>query len=98
MNNLQWLDNWYSLQCDENWEHEFGIDICTLDNPGWSIVIHITNTGLEDKTFKPVKIENDDNDWIHCSIEDLVFKGACGPLKLNELIQIFRDWVEKIEN
>lgn len=31
------LERWYASQCDDNWEHSYGIRIDTLDNPGWRI-------------------------------------------------------------
>jgi ribosomal protein L37E len=34
---LSKLSDWYAAQCDGDWEHEFGIHIGTLDNPGWSV-------------------------------------------------------------
>ena len=36
---LDWLMNWYSAQCDEDWEHQYGVKLETLDNPGWSLII-----------------------------------------------------------
>jgi len=33
-NLLQFLQEWYLEQCNGDWEHEFGIKIETLDNPG----------------------------------------------------------------
>jgi hypothetical protein len=38
---LQWLQEWYLEQCDREWEHEYGIKIGTLDNPGWTITIDL---------------------------------------------------------
>jgi len=96
MDNLQWLEKWYFSKCDGDWEHFNGIHITTLDNPGWKIVINLSDTGLENKNFENMKIENNENDRIHCSKENMFFKGACGPLNLNELLNIFRTWVDKI--
>jgi len=31
---LTWLMNWYVAQCDGDWEHRFGFEIGTLENPG----------------------------------------------------------------
>jgi len=41
---IEWLQKWYADHCDGDWEHEYGIVIETLDNPGWSIVIDLKNT------------------------------------------------------
>jgi hypothetical protein len=32
---LTWLQAWYAEQCDGDWEHQFGVSVETLDNPGW---------------------------------------------------------------
>jgi hypothetical protein len=37
MNSLEWLQQWYLDQCDDEWEHQFGVVIETLDNPGWLV-------------------------------------------------------------
>ena len=34
---LYLLQRWYVAQCDGEWEHAYGVEIGTLDNPGWSI-------------------------------------------------------------
>ena len=95
MNNLQWLQKWYLSQCNEKSEHDYGIIIDTLDNPGWWIKINLAKTDSESKFFEKVKIEKSDNDWLHCRVKGLEFEGACGPENLDELIKIFRDWIEK---
>ncbi|MEH0820740.1 Imm53 family immunity protein [Micromonospora sp. CPCC 205714] len=41
-----WLQAWYATQCDGEWEHEFGIQIETVDNPGWSVSIDLGDTAL----------------------------------------------------
>src|SRR4051812_33664431 len=43
---LQW---WYLAQCNDAWEH-FGVGIGTLDNPGWSVRVELTDTSLEAET------------------------------------------------
>ena len=50
--NLLWLMNWYAQQCDGDWEHENGIKIGTLDNPGWYIKIMLGGTELEANFLK----------------------------------------------
>lgn len=49
---LAWLLEWFAAQCDGDWEHEYGIRIGTLDNPGWRIRISLIGTELENKEFK----------------------------------------------
>jgi hypothetical protein len=90
---LQWLQDWYQSQIDGDWEHEYGIKITTLDNPGWSIDIDLARTGMEEKAFKRINISRTEHDWLACRVEDNVFKGDCGPKNLNEAIEVFRHWV-----
>jgi hypothetical protein len=35
MDEIRELQQWYLAQCDGDWEHEWGVQIGTLDNPGW---------------------------------------------------------------
>lgn len=77
MNILLELQNWYESQCNDNWEHSFGIEIGTLDNPGWYIEIDLSETSLESKFFEEMTINISNNDWIFCKVKDKKFEG-CG--------------------
>ncbi len=92
MDALQSIMNWYEEQCDGDWEHQYGIKIETLDNPGWTIQIDVADTELEGRGFQKIKAERAEADWIHCKLENNVFSGACGPKNLIELLEIFRKW------
>nr|TKK07812.1 hypothetical protein SrhCFBP13529_11555 [Stenotrophomonas rhizophila] len=46
MHALDRLQKWYADQCDGDWEHSFGIRIDTLDNPGWTVSVDLTDTAL----------------------------------------------------
>lgn len=39
MNALEWLTSWYKTQCNGDWEHSYGIEISTIDNPGFMNVL-----------------------------------------------------------
>ena len=93
--NLDWLQDWYARQCNGVWEHGWGIKIDTIDNPGWSISIHLRETPLESSSLGITKIDRTDDDWFHIWIRDRVFEGAGGARNLVDLIQAFRDLVEK---
>ena len=92
--NLLWLVNWYDRQCDADWEHQFGVKVETLDNPGWSIRVSIQETELQDKKFQDISIERTEKDWIFCKVRNGFFEGDCGTLNLPEVLQIFRGWAE----
>jgi hypothetical protein len=41
---LYLLQRWYVAQCNGEWEHSYGIEIGTLDNPGWSLRVDLKDT------------------------------------------------------
>ncbi len=43
---IAFIEAWYVSHCDGEWEHEFGIRIATIDNPGWHLEIDIVDTSL----------------------------------------------------
>jgi hypothetical protein len=59
------LEQWYSRQCNGEWEHGFGVEISTIDNPGWSASIDLHDTPKQDAAFTRVKIDREQDDWIH---------------------------------
>jgi hypothetical protein len=91
---LEWLIKWYKSNCNGDWEHSFGVHITTIDNPGWYITIDLKDTPLEKKTFQRIEIDNGDNDWIHCYVKDNIFIATGDPDKLQQLLIIFKNWVE----
>lgn len=91
---LAWLERFYARNCDGDWEHEFGVKIETLDNPGWSVSIDLVRTTLECKHFERREIERSEEDWIHCSVEKAIWKAFGGAHNLIEILEIFREWAE----
>ena len=47
MSTIKEIEDWYRAQCDDEWEHQFGMKIDPLDNPGWSVEIDLKGTNLE---------------------------------------------------
>lgn len=91
---VKWLEKWYLDQCDGEWEHTYGVEICTLDNPGWHLKIDLVDTELEDKIFEGYKEYIDENNWIICQVRDNKFDAGGDSLKLNKMIDIFKRWSE----
>ena len=91
---LSWLQHWYQAQANGDWEHQHGISITTIDNPGWRVAIELRGTSLATKSFCRLETENSESDWMHCWIDGDVFNIACGSLNLTRALSIFRDWVE----
>ena len=97
MNTILQLQDWYKSECNGDWEHQCGVQIETLDNPGWSVTIDLEDTDLENKPFSETSygMEVDDpetSDWLLCKVENKSFKGVGGSDKLEEIIQCFLEW------
>ncbi len=93
MTELEWLAEWFARQADGDWEHELGITIETLDNPGWSLRIDLAKTPLRDAPL--VSEQNEDPDyWMRLWKDDAgaVFHGAGSPRALPAMIARFREW------
>jgi elongation factor P hydroxylase len=90
-----WLQGWYTSQCDGDWEHQAGVKIETLDNPGWSLAIDLERTSRQGVSFERVEIHRSEHDWCLCWVDCLVFKSACGPTNLGEAIHTFRTWCQQ---
>lgn len=92
---LLWLQKWYQVHCDGDWEHDQRIRIKTIDNPGWSVTINLMNTELQEKSFIKFEYDRSPLNWLICFVKDDKFEGRCGPLNLLEVLHIFRKWATK---
>ncbi|HEX4854251.1 immunity 53 family protein [Arenimonas sp.] len=100
MDSLVQLQKWYLSQCNDDWEHGYGVRIETLDNPGWSFDIDLVGTSLEGKHFEITHYgmfeaaETSGDEWIICKVEGGKFAARGGPLKLDEMLTIFLRWAD----
>jgi hypothetical protein len=91
---LERLERWYLSQCDGDWEHGEGVQIDTLDNPGWSIRISLGGTGLQPRLFERLRIDRSEDDWVHAWVEEGMWNAATGPVNLTEALSAFLAWAE----
>ena len=91
-NVLRRLQDWYKSNCNDDWEHSYGISIQTLDNPGWIVKVDLQETDLETLQFaRQFQSSTDENDWFTCKIQDGSLAIACGPENLEQVLTIFLD-------
>jgi len=95
---LDALQEWYAAQCDGDWEHQFGVTVDTLDNPGWTLRVDLTGTPLEALEQPRIDVERTENDWIECWTEQGTFNGAGGPRNLTELLRAFERFADRNAN
>ncbi len=91
---LDEIQEWYESQCDGDWEHAFGVNLKTLENPGWEVSIAIAETEWEGKPFSELVIKRTEDNWIHCKVEYGYFESFGGPGNLKEIFEIFLRWIE----
>ena len=87
MNNIELIQEWYKNQCNGDWEHEYGVKIETLDNPGWIVSIDLVDTFLQGFEYQYSK--KGEEDWIELVSDGEVFRGAGDFLKLDEILDKF---------
>jgi hypothetical protein len=100
MNNFDKICSWYEKQCDGNWEHDYGLSIESMDNPGWAVKIQLNETELDNKPFPTLESKDfrrlaDDSDgtpWYQIQVQNNVFIAYCSPGKLEFVISIFLEY------
>lgn len=90
MSELDKLEKWYQRHCDGAWEHQYGIEIGTIDNPGWRV--EIDGLPIGDAPLQIIEEESADS-WIRCSLIEGSFKGYGGVGNLERIIKAFNSWV-----
>jgi hypothetical protein len=89
INVVKRLEDWFCAQCDEDWEHSFGMSIETIDNPGWSVKIDLIDTPWADISIPFSRLERSDSDWIQIEVREGKFIGSGGVRNLNEILGKF---------
>ncbi|WP_083448670.1 Imm53 family immunity protein [Actinoplanes rectilineatus] len=85
---------WYSEQCDGDWEHEFGIRLESLDNPGWNLRIDIGGTDLEGVLLAWFRRDYEVGRWMMAYSDGVVFEANCDPSSLYLAVDEFKRLVD----
>jgi hypothetical protein len=86
------LSQWFASETDGDWEHTHGIEIGTLDDPGWTVSIALTDTRLSGRPFPEVGDLGPLTDWMHCRVDGETWRASCGPFMLERAIRVFLNW------
>jgi len=92
---IEQIQTWYAAQCNGDWEHQYGISIDTLDNPGWCVEVDLCGTSLENVTFQTYDENKGEEDWIFCEVSGNKFLGRGDPNKLQAILKIFVSLIVK---
>ena len=85
------IENCFKQRCDGDWEHQGGISIETLDNPGWCVKVEYSDLEHSvDVTVEEKSIRRSDIDFITFtydgSPETLTI--VCGVSNLSEALEL----------
>jgi hypothetical protein len=94
---LERPQSWYAANCDGEWEHQRGVKIDTLDNPGWDLEVDLVGTPLEGRTLVKHLDERSEEDWVSYNVEKSIFGAAGGAENLAEMVDFFLAWAEEDE-
>jgi hypothetical protein len=94
---LDFLTAWFAQQCDGDWEHDLGIRIETLDNPGWALDIRIGDTELEGVSAEWHKNEASEDTWLYWRSTGDMFEARCGPKDLARALAAFQMFASSAE-
>ncbi|SET06073.1 Immunity protein 53 [Myxococcus fulvus] len=92
MDVLAELQAWMASHCDGEWEHQYGVTIDTLDNPGWSVKIDLKDTKLLGVAFEEKTVDRSEKDWLACRVREATFEGYGGVFNLREILEVFLGW------
>jgi hypothetical protein len=93
------LQDWFAKNSDGEWEHQHGVKIETIDNPGWSVHIDLKGRPADGAQFERIErgSEESEGGWIVCDVRDGVFEGFGGPGNLTEILGTFLSWAARAQ-
>ncbi len=89
MDTLKKIEQWFQEQCNGSWEHEYGISIDTLDNPGWIVKIDLIKTKYCDLRLDQCQVNRTQSDWISYQVKNSTFVACGGITNLYEIFDTF---------
>ena len=94
---LDWIQAWFQENCDGKWERGTGIQITTSEVPGWEVEIDLSKTSLASFNLDWILNENSKQDWYGVKVDNQTFSAACDPSKLEFILNMFKEMIEKLE-
>jgi hypothetical protein len=90
---IRFLEKWVATVCNGDWEHGEGIQLRTLDNPGWWLSVDLAGTPWASIPLARIQEVRSEVDWIDCSKRGCVFEATGGLANLQELLTTFAGFV-----
>lgn len=95
---IEWLEEMYLSNCDGDWEHDYGIEITTLDNPGWNVKIQLNENFvmLSDRSWVLEDIAP--STWYGYKIEKNTIEASGDPQSLKTIFEIIKGVIIEARN
>ena len=65
-----------------------------VEKPGWQLTINLAGTSAVNARPQQLRLDTRGGGWLACSIAGECFEGSGDPRKLEQIIGVFRRWVE----
>lgn len=92
---LNWISNWYKIECNGDWEHIYGL-IININPEKVFIEIDLEDTRFDNETkMNVIDTENSQFDWISLKIENQKYIGQGDRSKLIPILETFIGLHEK---
>jgi hypothetical protein len=85
---------WYLAHCNGDWEHQYGVRIATLDNPGWILDVDLTGTPFAERSLQMSLDERSEDDWVAVEASGSTFRARGGPRNLVDLMRAFQCFIK----
>jgi hypothetical protein len=94
---INWMQNWYYQQCDEDWENpsRFLLETTAF---GWYFSVFLEESIYEEKSFALIEVKKSEKDWYSCCRTKYRFEGKGGIFNLIDILNVFINWIEDCKN
>lgn len=92
---LDWVQDWFTNQCDGMWEHGYGVRVNMISEPGWHVRIELRNTPWAEKKTELVREKLPTGEIVYYEVKNGYFEAKGGISTLEILLNIFKKWIEK---
>ncbi len=102
MDHLAWLGAWYAEQCDGCWEHTRGLRLEPVEAGGperdrLRLTIELVGTGSAESRPRSLLVTSTRGEQLRCTLTAERFQGEGDAENLEQVIGVFRCWVEGVE-
>lgn len=84
-----WLEDYYLYNCDGDWEHSYGFTIQADLVQGWTVIIELKETELEDVTYYQDDQSGPTEENFICTLENGIFEAKGGLRSLQKILDAF---------